>query len=270
MPHATQTKTINNTAHEPIAAKPSGPGGFSRQSGSSTLPGNSSVTAARPLMTVPNRKKKLRAVMPGGRLGGMAEIQPLKVFPLLSGLRCILLSFSPSSNYAPLSDLIRNAGSLVIDLSSAKTFVTGRMFDLLSANKKDSGLIFTFKDKPLHRIKTAWKAAIRRAKIRPCRFHDLRHSFNCRLLEAGVMQEVRKTLMGHSSGEDVHSTYVHIELPAKREAIRKLEVWLAAQNNLEQNQTQNKEEVVDDAGNLRAGDTDDSVERARRDSGSTA
>jgi len=123
--------------------------------------------------------------------------------------------------------------------------LTGQLFDLLSANRKDSGLIFTFENRPLHRIKTAWKAAIRRSKIRPLRFHDLRHSFNCRLIEAGVMQEVRKALMGHSSGEDVHSTYVHIELPAKREAIRKLEAWLATQTNTEQNQvTQNKEEEV--------------------------
>ena len=39
------------------------------------------------------------------------------------------------------------------------------------------------------------------------------------------MQEVRMALMGHSSGEDVHSTYVHIELPIKVEAIKKLEQW---------------------------------------------
>ncbi len=45
------------------------------------------------------------------------------------------------------------------------------------------------------------------------------------------MQEVRKALMGHSSGEDVHSIYTHVELPAKREAIRKLEAWTEAQRN---------------------------------------
>jgi hypothetical protein len=42
-------------------------------------------------------------------------------------------------------------------------------------------------------------------------------------MEAGVMQEVRKALMGHSSGEDVNSIYTHVELPIKREAIRKLD-----------------------------------------------
>jgi hypothetical protein len=48
-------------------------------------------------------------------------------------------------------------------------------------------------------------------------------------MEAGVMQEVRKALMGHSSGEEVNSIYTHVELPVKREAIRKLEAWYSTQ-----------------------------------------
>ena len=43
------------------------------------------------------------------------------------------------------------------------------------------------------------------------------------------MQEVRKALMGHASGEDVNSIYTHIELPVKRDAIRKLEAWRETQ-----------------------------------------
>jgi len=107
--------------------------------------------------------------------------------------------------------------------------LTTRLFSLLWDMREDEGLIFTFKGQPVRSVKTAWRAALRRAGIRRYRFHDLRHTFNCRLLEAGVMQEVRKALMGHSSGEDVHATYVHIELPHKREAIRKLEEWMKAQ-----------------------------------------
>ncbi len=107
--------------------------------------------------------------------------------------------------------------------------LTGRLLELLHSQYKPEGLIFTFKDQPIHKIKTAWKAAIRRAGIRYYRFHDLRHAFNCRLMEAGVLQEVRKALMGHSSGEDVHSIYVHVELPMKRDAIRKLEAWVKQQ-----------------------------------------
>jgi integrase len=108
---------------------------------------------------------------------------------------------------------------------------TARVHDLLFAERKEEGLLFTFKGKPIRIIKTAWKAAVRRAGIRYLRFHDLRHTHNSRLMEAGVIQDVRKVLMGHSTGEDINSRYTHVELPAKREAIRKLEAWVATQNN---------------------------------------
>jgi len=65
--------------------------------------------------------------------------------------------------------------------------------------------------------------------VRHIRFHDLRHSFNTRLLESGVLQEVRKTLMGHVSGGGINAVYTHIELPLKRDAIAKLEQWHAEQ-----------------------------------------
>jgi integrase len=107
--------------------------------------------------------------------------------------------------------------------------LTRRLQALLAATTPSQGLVFTFKGQPIQAIKTAWKATIRRAGIRYYRFHDLRHTFNTRLMEAGVMQEIRKALMGHSSGEEVNAIYTHVELPAKREAIRKLEAWVANQ-----------------------------------------
>ena len=60
------------------------------------------------------------------------------------------------------------------------------------------------------------------------RFHDLRHTFNSRLAEIGVIADVRKELMGHSGGGDVHSIYTHVELPTLRDAIRRLEAWHTA------------------------------------------
>lgn len=102
--------------------------------------------------------------------------------------------------------------------------LTKRVLNLLSAMKKDFGLIFTFEGKPIGSLKTGWKAAIRRAGIRYIRFHYLRHTFNTRLLELGVSREVRMALLGHTFG-DTHESYEHIELPLKREAIRKLEAW---------------------------------------------
>ncbi|MHB8217063.1 MAG: tyrosine-type recombinase/integrase [Candidatus Sulfotelmatobacter sp.] len=116
--------------------------------------------------------------------------------------------------------------------------LTSRLAEFLSDCKKREGLVFTFKDRSIHRIKTAWKAAIRRAGIRYCRFHDLRHTFNTRLMEAGVVQDVRKALMGHSSGEEINSLYTHVELPVKRDAIRKLEAWVEAQKQNQETETQ--------------------------------
>jgi len=103
--------------------------------------------------------------------------------------------------------------------------MTHRVFELLSQQPLPDGLIFTYEGKPIHRIKTAWKAAVRRAGIRSFRFKDLRATFNSRLIEAGVIKDVRKELMGHSRNEDTNDLYSHIELPLLREAIGKLEAW---------------------------------------------
>jgi integrase len=106
--------------------------------------------------------------------------------------------------------------------------LTERVHTLFSSMKKDSGLIFTFDGKPIFSLKTAWKTAIRKAGIRYIRFHYLRHTFNTRLLELSVPREVRMALLGHTFG-DTHESYEHVELPLKREAIRKLETWRIAE-----------------------------------------
>ena len=107
--------------------------------------------------------------------------------------------------------------------------LTKRVLDLLSAMKKDSRLIFTFEGERIGSLKTGWKAAIRRAEIRYIRFHYLRQTFNTRLLELSVSREVRMALLGHTFG-DTHESYEHIELPLKREAIKKLEAWHEAES----------------------------------------
>jgi len=49
-------------------------------------------------------------------------------------------------------------------------------------------------------------------------FHSLRHSFNSAMASAGVIEEVRMKLAGHSTRE-VHAKYTHHELAALRAAI---------------------------------------------------
>ena len=106
--------------------------------------------------------------------------------------------------------------------------LTSRLHATLEGLRKESGIVFLFEKQPIHRIKTAWAGAIRRASIPRLRFHDLRHSFNSRLADLGVIADIRRALMGHSSGGDVNSIYTHIELPTLREAIDRLDRWYNA------------------------------------------
>ncbi len=106
--------------------------------------------------------------------------------------------------------------------------MTNRVYDLLSASRESSGPVFTYEGELLKNLKTGWAGALRRAGIPRYRFHDLRHTFNSRLVECEVIADVRKELMGHSKGGDVHSLYTHVELPTLRDAIRRLEAWHSA------------------------------------------
>jgi integrase len=107
--------------------------------------------------------------------------------------------------------------------------LTDRLHHYLLEHRKPERLVINFRGRPVRIIKRTWKTALKNASLRHIRFHDLRHTFNTRLMEAGVLQEVRMALMGHSPGSKVHAIYTHIELPVKREAIRKLEQWVKYQ-----------------------------------------
>lgn len=111
--------------------------------------------------------------------------------------------------------------------------LTGRLHALLLACRRDRGVVFTYEGSQIKIVKTTWASSLRRAGIRHFRFHDLRHTANTRMMLAGVLQEVRREILGHTSrhSRDVNDRYVQIELPEKREAIRKLEVWLTAQTH---------------------------------------
>jgi integrase len=124
--------------------------------------------------------------------------------------------------------------------------LTERFYADLVSHRKSEGIVFTFDKQPISRIKTAWKGALRRAGLRYFRFHDLRHAFNTRLLEAGVQQEIRKALMGHSNGEEVNSIYTHVEIRDRRAAIEKLERWVAAERKAAQEKEEREAEHPDE------------------------
>jgi integrase len=123
--------------------------------------------------------------------------------------------------------------------------LTERLFKYLLEHRKPEGLVIDFKGHPVRIVKRSWGTALKNAKLRHIRFHDLRHTFNTRLMEAGVLQEIRMALMGHSTGSKIHSLYTHIELPAKREAIRKLEGWVNNQPQQPQEENANANSETD-------------------------
>jgi integrase len=111
--------------------------------------------------------------------------------------------------------------------------LTHRVFEMLNSKAEKSGPLFTFNRKSIQDLKTSWTTAQKNATLsNHFRFHDLRHTFNTRLMEAGVLQDVRMALMGHEP-RTVHWGYTHVELPAKREAISKLERWIELQGKQE-------------------------------------
>lgn len=199
----------------------------------------------RPVMTLEEEEQLLEAAAP--------HLRPIIIAALDTGMRRGEILNQRWEHVDLARELLSVTKSKTAGGEAREIPLTRRLFDHLNANCENSGLAFTFSGRPITRIKTAWKNAILRAKVRYCRFHDLRHTFNTRLMEAGVMQEIRKALMGHSSGRDVHSMYTHVEMPVKREAIRKLEVWVQHQKS----QIQLK------------GDRNDSTESARLDSHET-
>jgi integrase len=135
--------------------------------------------------------------------------------------------------------------------------LTNRLLKWLSENRQREGIVFPYEGQQVRIIKRAWKTALKNAGLRHVRFHDLRHTFNTRLMEAGVLQEIRMALMGHSSGAKIHAIYTHIELPAKREAIRKLEAWVNQQQQQqlikEQNDARTENERTETGSGSKAG-----------------
>jgi len=94
---------------------------------------------------------------------------------------------------------------------------------------------------------------LRKSGIRRFRFKDLRTAFNSRLIEAGVIKDVRMELMGHSRNEDTNDLYSQIELPLLREAISKLEVWRQTQSERLRKEVNGKNPETTDDGSTGAG-----------------
>ncbi|KIE28153.1 integrase [Streptomyces sp. MUSC 125] len=97
------------------------------------------------------------------------------------------------------------------------------------ADWQGSGYVFTRPDG--HPIEPAtltrhFDVLLRDARLRPIRFHDLRHSTATLLLEQGVELVVIKELLGHAHIGVTATVYAHVRLRLQRQAIDALSAAL--------------------------------------------
>lgn len=96
------------------------------------------------------------------------------------------------------------------------------LVETLKALPKDEEAVYVFANPKTGDvygdIKKSWATTMRRAKIENFRFHDLRHSFASRLVQAGVPIIVVKELLGH---RDITTTmrYAHLAPTDMRQAV---------------------------------------------------
>lgn len=178
----------------------------------------------RPVATV-DEERKLLAAAP-------SHLAAMIVVALDTGMRLGEILHQRWEHVDLSRRLLRVSKSKTAQGEGREIPLTTRVFRLLEDRQRPDGPVFLYRNHPIATsTKTAWRSTLKAAGIRHVRFHDLRHTFNTRMLEAGVLQEVRKSVMGHSSGAGVHGEYTHVELPLKRDAITRLEAWLHAQTH---------------------------------------
>lgn len=79
------------------------------------------------------------------------------------------------------------------------------------------------RNEPVGSLKTAWAAALRRAKItRRLRLYDVRHTFATLAIQASGDMRTISEIMGHSRPDTTIKIYSHSDLPAQQRALDKL------------------------------------------------
>ena len=96
--------------------------------------------------------------------------------------------------------------------------------ELWQERRLDTNRVFLYKNKPIQRIGTAYKAACRRAGITNLRIHDFRHTASTNLRRAGVDTATAMKIVGHKS-DRMHRRYNTIEPEDLRRAAAQLHAY---------------------------------------------
>lgn len=114
--------------------------------------------------------------------------------------------------------------------------IAGPLLAALGAlGPKDAGPVFTFEGEPVKNMRTAFRAACRRAGVENFRWHDMRHTAASWMIDQGVALDLVQKILGHS---DIRLTlrYAHRNQDAQRKAVEAISgAWqpdtLTAQSN---------------------------------------
>lgn len=92
----------------------------------------------------------------------------------------------------------------------------------LCPDYKESYKVFTYRNKPIKDIRTAFKKALSIAGVKNLTFHSLRHTFATRLVLAGTNIITVSKLLGHSSIA-MTARYSHASADSLNDAVNTLD-----------------------------------------------
>ncbi len=93
---------------------------------------------------------------------------------------------------------------------------------LRELGSQKAGPVFTYRGKAMAEVTTSFANAVTAAGVEDFRFHDLRHTFASRLVQAGVSLYKVQTLLGHQTPQMVQR-YAHLAPDTFKEAVEALD-----------------------------------------------
>lgn len=124
----------------------------------------------------------------------------------------------------------KNKKSRRVDMSNQlctglKALYTVRKKEALKSGAALAEVVFHTDEKPTSQntIRNIWKRVLKKAGLRNCRFHDIRHTFASLLLSQGESPVYVKDQLGHSSIQMTVDIYGHLIPSGNREAVNSLD-----------------------------------------------